>query len=198
MSKTLKGYALAGKSESRERVENDFYATNPKALDMLFDAEPFGAGTYLEPSAGQGHLSNRILELIPNAKITNLDVVDRGLDGVIVADFLEYSGTEKYDYVITNPPYSLGKEFVDKGLELLKDGGKMAMFLKIQFLEGEKRRDMYKNNPPKYIYVFTKRMATFNNGSEVDENGKRWATTMCHAWFVWEKGFVGESVVRWL
>lgn len=198
MGEKLKGYALAGKSQSRDRVENDFYATDPRALDMLFDAEPFNAGEYLEPSAGQGHLSNRIIELVPNARVTNLDIVDRGLDGVIVADFLEYETEKKYDYVITNPPYSLGKEFVDKGLELLKDGGKMAMFLKIQFLEGEKRREMYIQNPPKYIYVFTKRMATFNNGSEVDENGKRWATTMCHAWFVWEKGFAGEPVVRWL
>jgi hypothetical protein len=85
---------------------------------MLFAYENFGVGSYLEPCAGQGHLSNRILKLIPNAKITNLDVVDRGLDGVIVADFLEYLGTEKYDYIVTNPPYSLGKEFVDKGLEL--------------------------------------------------------------------------------
>lgn len=194
----LQGYALAGKSESRDRVEHDYYATDPKALDMLFAAEPFGAGEYLEPSAGEGHLSKRIIELVPNAKVTSLDIVDRGLDGVVVTDFLEYNGEEKYDYVITNPPYSLGKEFVEKGLELLRDHGKMAMFLKIQFLEGEKRRDMYKKTPPKYIYVFTKRMATFNNGSEVDENGKRWATTMCHAWFVWVKGYQGEPIVRWL
>jgi hypothetical protein len=196
--KTLKGYALAGKSESRERVENDFYATDPKALDMLFASEHFGAGDYLEPCAGQGHLSKRIKQVIPDAKVDSIDIVNRGLDGVIVGDFLEYETEKRYDYLITNPPYSLGKEFVEKGLTLLKDGGKMAMFLKIQFLEGEKRRELYKENPPKYIYVFTKRMATFNNGSEVDENGKRWATTMCHAWFVWEKGFTGEPVVRWL
>ena len=30
-------------------------------------------------------------------------------------------------------------------------------------------------------------MATWNNGNSTDENGKRWATTMCHAWFIWEK-----------
>jgi len=156
--KTLKGYALAGKSESRERVENDFYARDPKALDMLFAAEPFGDGDYLEPCAGQGHLTKRIKELVPNAKVDSIDIVDRGLSGVIVADFLEYETEKRYDYLITNPPYSLGKEFVEKGLTLLKDGGKMAMFLKIQFLEGDKRRELYKQNPPKYIYVFTKRM----------------------------------------
>lgn len=196
--KTLNGYVLAGKSETRNRVENDFYATNPKALDMLFSCEHFGTGSYLEPCAGQGHLSNRILELYPEATVDCLDIVDRGLKGVVIVNFLEHQTEKNYDFIVTNPPYSLGKEFIEKGLTHLKDGGKMAMFLKIQFLEGEKRKDLYKKTPPKFIYVFIKRMATFNNGKEVDENGKKWATTMCHAWFVWEKGFTGEPTVRWL
>lgn len=87
---------------------------------------------------------------------------------------------------------------MEKGISLLKDNGKMAMFLKIQFLEGAKRVEMFKKYPPKYIYTFVKRMPTWNNGQPTDENGKRWATTMCHAWFVWEKGYEGEPVVRWL
>lgn len=57
---------------------------------------------------------------------------------------------------------------------------------------------MYKKYPPKYIYVFVKRMVTWNNGEQFNEMGKKWATTMCHAWFVWEKGYEGEPVVRWL
>lgn len=194
----LKGYAIAGTSQSRERVENDFYATNPKAVEMLFQNEEFKSGDYLEPCVGQGHISNKIKELIPDAEMFSIDLIDRGHPGIYVADFLKYETSKKFDYVVTNPPYSLGKEFAEKSLSLLKDGGKLAMFMKIQFLEGEKRRQFYKDNPPKIIYVFTKRMATFNNGSEVDENGKPWATTMCHAWFVWEKGFTGESVVGWL
>lgn len=198
MTLFLPGSALAGTSLTRDRVENDFYATNPKALEMLFAAEEFGVGEYLEPCAGQGHLSKNIIKLIPSAKITNLDIVDRGLENVIVCDFLDYKSEKKFDYIVTNPPYSLAKEFVEKGIELLQPDGKMAMFLKIQFVEGEKRRKLFQEIPPKYIYVFTKRMATFNNGNQVDENGKPWATTMCHAWFVWKKGFDGEPVVRWL
>ena len=72
------------------------------------------------------------------------------------------------------------------------------MFLKIQFLEGVKRQKFFETYPPKYIYVFRQRMATWNNGCEVDPQGKRWATTMCHAWFIWEKDFKGEPIVRWL
>jgi len=195
---SLPGYALAGKSATRDRVDNDFYATNPKAVEMLFEAEPFDVGDYLEPCVGQGHISNKIKELVPDARMHSIDLVDRGHPEVIVADFLNYETNTLWDYIVTNPPYSLGKEFAEKSLSVLRDGGKLAMFMKIQFLEGEKRRQFYKDNPPKVIYVFTKRMSTFNNGSEVDENGKPWATTMCHAWFVWEKGFTGETVVKWL
>lgn len=42
-------------------------------------------------------------------------------------------------------------------------------------------------------------MATWNSGLEKDpKTGKKWATTMCHAWFVWEKGSTSEPIVRWL
>jgi hypothetical protein len=41
-------------------------------------------------------------------------------------------------------------------------------------------------------------MATWNNGEPLDTNGKKWATTMCHAWYIWEKGSTTEPVVRWL
>lgn len=27
---------------------------------------------------------------------------------------------------------------------------------------------------------------------------KKWATTMCHAWFIWEKGSTTEPIIRWL
>ena len=91
-------------------------------------------------------------------------------------------------------------------MELLNDGydengypnGQLIMFLKIQFLEGTKRKELFEKYPPKYIYVFRNRMATWNNGEPLDPNGKRWATTMCHAWFVWEKGSTSEPVIRWL
>lgn len=125
--------------------------------------------------------------------------MDRGYPGTIIADFLTYKTDKKYEGIITNPPYSLAKEFVEKGMELLEDDGQMAMFLKIQFLEGAKRKELFDKYPPKYIYVFRNRMATWNSGLEKDpKTGKRWATTMCHAWFVWEKGSNTEPVVRWL
>lgn len=155
---------------------------------------------YLEPFVGGGHIANTVNEFYKNKRdITGLDLVDRGYPNTIVADFLTYKTDQKYEGIITNPPYSLAKEFVEKGMDLLTDDGQMAMFLKIQFLEGVKRKELFEKYPPKYIYVFRNRMATWNSGLEKDpKTGKKWATTMCHAWFVWEKGSTSEPIVRWL
>lgn len=151
----LQGGKLAGGNPKDERVEHDFYATNPKAVDMLLTAYPFNARTILEPCVGKGHIANAINEFYTNKReIKGLDIVDRGYPKTIVADFLTYETSERYEGIITNPPYSLAKEFIEKGMELLSENGQMAMFLKVQFLEGLKRKELFEKYPPKYIYVF--------------------------------------------
>jgi len=191
---SLQGGKLAGGNPEGIRVKNDYYATNPLALKMLLEKEEFNFIRFLEPCVGGGHLA----DIIKAEKATYLDIEDRGYNNTIVVDYMEYNTEETYTSIITNPPYSLGKEFVEKSMELLEDGGKLAMFLKIQFMEGAKRIKMFEKYPPKYVYVFSKRMATWKEGNKTDENGKRWATTMTHAWYVWEKGFMGEPILRWL
>lgn len=196
---SLSGNKLAGGNPAAQRVENDFYATNPKAVNMILNKYNFYAQNILEPCVGQGHIAHAIDEFYNHSKnITAIDIVDRGYPNTIVTDFLNYQTEKRYDGIITNPPYSLAKEFVEKGMELLTDNGQMLMFLKIQFLEGAKRKDFFKKYPPKYIYVFTNRMATWNNGEALDPKGKRWATTICHAWFIWEKNSITEPIIRWL
>ena len=198
--KVLAGGKLAGGNPENGRVENDYYATNPKAVEMLLTNYTFDAATILEPCVGGGHIANAINNFFANQRvITGLDLVDRGYPNTIVQDFLTWETDRKFEGIITNPPFSLAQEFIEKGMELLTNDGQMAMFLKIQFLEGAKRKEFFEKYPPKYIYVFRNRMATWNNGNEVDPNtGKRWATTMCHAWFIWEKGSKTEPIIRWL
>lgn len=196
--KVLSGTSLAGTSTTRERANYDYYATPYQATEMLLDEVKF-SGNFLEPCVGGGHIADVIKRYYPNECVYGIDIVDRGYPNTLVADFLKHDFLDKkFDNVVTNPPFSLAQEFLEKSMEVVNDGGKIAMFLKIQFLEGAKRRDMFKKYPPKYIYVFSKRQNPWRNGSPVDEKGKPWSSTMCFAWFVWEKGFTGEPVVRWL
>lgn len=202
--KTLSGGQLAGGNSEYGRVDNDFYATDPKAVEMLLDTinyTPQGR-EFLEPCVGEGHIADTVNRYYNDYfHMTGLDIVDRGWNNgrFIKENFLTWKYKILYDLIITNPPYSLAREFVEKGMECLKIGGIMAMFLKIQFLEGAKRKELFDKYPPKYIYVFRNRMPTWNNGQPKDpKTGKKWATTMCHAWFVWEKGSTSEPIVRWL
>lgn len=198
---SLSGGKLAGGNPENGRVDNDFYATNPKAVKMLLDQYKINGNNILEPCVGMGHISNAIKEYYKennNLQITGVDLVDRGYPNTIVTDFLQWNTDKKYDAIISNPPYSLAKEFIEKSFDCITENGIIAMFLKLQFLEGAKRKEFFEQYPPKYIYVFRNRMATWNNGNEFDSNGKRWATTMCHAWFIWENGSKTEPIVRWL
>ncbi len=196
--KVLKGSSLAGTSTSRERVEDDYYATPHSSTEALLKEVQF-KGDFLEPCIGGGHIAEVIKKYYPNEDLYGMDLVDRGYPETKVADFLEYDFKEqKFDNIVTNPPYSLAQEFLEKGMTVLDENGKIAMFLKIQFLEGAKRKVMFEKYPPRYIYVFTKRQNPWRNGSPVDEKGKPWASTMCFAWFIWEKDFKGEPLVRWL
>ena len=198
---TLAGGKIAGGNPEHGRVENDYYATNPKAVEMLFERYEVRGNTFLEPCVGGGHIAKAVDKLIGDKleETTYLDIVDRGYPNTIVKDFLQYKTNKRYDIIISNPPYSLAQEFIEKSLSLLSSKGHCIMFLKLQFLEGAKRKEFFEKYPPKFIYVFRNRMATWNSGNEFDPNtGKRWATTMCHAWFIWEKGSNTEPIIRWL
>ena len=196
----MQGGKIAGGNPKNDRIENDYYATDPKAVTMLLSKYDIFGQEILEPCVGGGMIANTVKSFYINKRnITALDIVDRGYPNTIIQNFLTWETNNKYDAIITNPPYSLAKEFVEKGLTLLNNDGQMAMFLKIQFLEGQKRKELFDKHPPKYIYVFRNRMATWNNGQALDPNtGKKWATTMCHAWFIWEKNSQTEPIIRWL
>lgn len=176
------------------RVADDFYATHPKSVHALLQAEPF-MGSILEPCCGQGHISEVLKEYYPN-QVTSFDLVDRGY-GISPINFLEIKEDVLYCNIITNPPYSLAQEFVEKSLKVTTN--KVAMFLKIQFLESLSRYNFFQQTPLKTVYVFSNRQATLNNGQENNpKTGKVWATTMCHAWFVWEHGYNGSPIIKWL
>lgn len=152
-------------------------------------------GSILEPACGEGHMSEVIKEYYPDNEVVSTDLIDRGY-GLGGIDFLEYNYGRKFDNIITNPPFKYAKEFIERGLKLAND--KVIMFAKIQLLESEKRKELFENYPPTYIYVFSKRVNPLRNGKELNEKGKPWSSTMCFAWFVWEVGFTGETVIRWI
>ena len=191
MVKNLTGTSLSGTSVNRVRVENDYYATPIESTKALLNEENF-VGNILEPCCGEGHISKVLKE--HGYDVISNDLVDRGY-GEHNQDYLT-STNLKADNVITNPPFKYAKEFIEKSLQ--DTTGRVAMFCKIQLLEGVSRKELFENTPLKTVYVFSKRQNPLRNGSPVDENGKKWSSTMCFAWFVWEHGYEGNPEIKWL
>ena len=189
----LSGGNLAGGNPSRGRVENDYYATNPESTKALLRVEDI-IYPALEPACGEGHIAKLL-----DGEVIVSDLIDRGF-GQSSIDFLTYDFNifGEINTIITNPPFSLFTEFVEKALRVANK--KVIMFGKLVALEGQKRATFLETTPLKYVYVFKKRQQPFRNGSEIDpKTGKKWASnTMAFAWFVWEKGYVGNPIIKWL
>lgn len=173
------------------RVENDYYATEPKAAELLLDVEP-ELDNIWECACGEGHLS----EVFKKANKLNIatDIIYRNYKCDGIKDFLDdrienYSGD-----IVTNPPYKLAKDFILKALSIVGNGRKVCMFMKLTFLEGKERKKLFKKYPPKTVYVCSGRINCCRNG----EFEKYKSTAIAYAWFVWEKGYKGETILNWI
>lgn len=142
---SLQGGKLAGGNPANGRVENDFYATNPVAVEMLFNSykPKFSGNRLLEPSVGQGHILKGVESCFPGEfNVTAVDIVDRGVPDTIVHDYLTWQTVDKFDLIITNPPFSLAEAFCRKSMDLLTVGGVYCVcFSRYSFLRAAAEND---------------------------------------------------------
>lgn len=174
-----------------ERENNDFYATDPKALELLLDVQEFDPYVW-ECACGKGHLSEVLKKRGYIVKST--DLIDRGY-GVGGVDFLQSKEQFNGD-VITNPPYKYAQQFVEHALELVPIGRRVAMFLKLTFLEGKARKEMFEHYPPEYIYVSSSRLQCALGG-DFENLKSGGGSAVAYGWFIWRKGYKSDPRVRW-
>lgn len=192
MDKTFKNIGASSHAVN-ERETNDFYATHPIALEKLLEIETFNKLIW-ECAAGQGHLSEALKS--NGYEVFSSDLIDRGY-GVSNVDFLtckkEYLTFNQPFDIITNPPYKYAQDFIEKALDLVNDGCRVAMLLRLLFLESQKRKELFLKYPPQYIYVSSSRINCALNAEFETYNGG----AMAYAWYIWEKGYAGETILRW-
>lgn len=176
-----------------ERQVDDYYATEPKATQLLLHNEKFSQIIW-EPACGGGHMSEVIKT--NGYDVVSSDIIDRGYSGTKVINFLEYQEKNTYD-IITNPPYKYAKEFAEHALEISEDGVKIAMFLKLTFLESKKRKELFLKYPFKTLYVSSSRLQCAKNG-DFKKYKKGTGTAVAYGWYVWEKGFTGKPTIEWI
>ena len=183
----------ASNHSEKDREINDYYATDPKSLIIFLkklreDKITLNKNIW-ECACGEGHLSKVLIDNGYN--VLSSDKVDRKYG--IVKDFLNCDDKFNGD-ILTNPPYKFADKFVETAINKVNDGNYVLMFLKVQFLESKSRKILFKKFPPKYVYVYSERQLCAMNG----EFDKYKATALCYCWFIWQKGYKGETVVRWI
>lgn len=178
--------------DSGERGEYDLYVTDPKAAEWLLRIEDFPKDLPIwECASGLNHLANVFKDA--GYDVRTSDLVKR-LPDTEQLDFLNCREELWHGSIVTNPPYKFALEFVYKALSLLPRGCKLAMFLRLLFLESRERRELFEKYPPVRVWVSSSRIKCLKNNDRafVGSGG-----AMAFAWFVWIKGYEGETVVKW-
>ena len=184
----------ASNHTDKERESNDFYATDPIAIDKLIGSIGFITSVVWECACGTGCLSERLKQYCIG--VVSTDAIDRGY-GQVQDFLLAKEMPSGCSCIITNPPYKLATEFILHALSLLPDGGRCIMFLKTTFLEGEKRhRLLFSKYPPQRILQFSKRVLCAKNAEF--QKMRKVGSAVSYAWFVWEKGYKGETTITWI
>lgn len=190
-------YAVKKKNSDSVREQDDFYATDPKALQMLLKAAPDIFYIYREmgwkiwePACGNGNLSKCLQE--NGFVVLSTDLKDRGY-GKCGVDFLKANTQCKM--IITNPPYKLATEFIEHAMEILPKDGYYIALMNLNCLAGISRyKRIFSNGTLKEVYIFCKRIGCWKNGERNDSK----AHIVNYAWFVFKKGYNDIPEIKWL
>lgn len=172
----------------------DYYQTPAWATEELLKKEKF-EGTILEPCAGAGAISKVLEE--KGFQVISSDIRDdENVYGMKNLDMFTLKGFQANN-VITNPPYFCAIDSIKKSLEITDR--KVAMIFKLQFLESQKRYELFKTTPLKNVYVFCKRVVMWNELLQPDDGTRsQHGGTIAFAWYVWEHGYIGKPQIDWI
>lgn len=185
----LTGFDSSKAKRRQLRQKNNYYATHPSVTQDLLKVEVFHKEV-LEPFCGDGSMAKVITDNGYAVKAS--DIVDRGYGEI--ADFFTAKFPQgRYD-IVTNPPYDDKLPLIiARCLNLCHR--KVALLLPLNYLAGIKRMNsIYLKTPPKAVYVYGDRINIGKNGAFSKSLGNK----INYAWVIWEKGYKGETVLRWM
>ena len=181
-----KGKNFSANNATGKRKKSDFYETPYTLTRKFLDVEYFNKdSTVCEPACGGGAITRVLKEHWEDDKVTAYDQE---------TNFLCETG--EYDYIITNPPFSIAFEFIQRAKLVAKS--KFAFLLPLSYLHGKKRFDeIYSDRTYglEKVYVFTRYPML---GESLREDGKYNTGMMVYAWYVWTNGYSGLPTVDWL
>ena len=200
------GKNFSGNNATGKRREGDYYPT-PYSLTRLlaayesFDMMPRDLGEYaqvLEPCHGK---EQAIVEILQEPIWGDGPRSSRPFNHIVSYDISEgidfFDETREFEYIITNPPFSLANKWVLHCKKITTR--KFALLLPLSYLHGKERYDsIYRDAeyPLVRVHVFTRYP---HLGMPLREDGKHYTGMQVYAWFVWEKGmWQDHPEIRWI
>lgn len=197
---------MSATNRGAARNEHDFYSTPCEAVYPMLEAYPFFQNCgkrWLEPCVGGGAIIKAVHTYseerwrwgADHPTWDTVDIVNRpqmhlgGLhdfwfDNCDIADFLQWTPRkDRYDVIMTNPPYFLGQEFVDKALKI---ADVVAMLLRTGFLESRARADWWQGKEPGDLGALAERPDFTGGGGD----------SACYSWFIWGGPGGGVKILR--
>lgn len=179
------------KEHQHFRDPNDFYQEPVSCSQWLFAREKF-LGPIYDPACGEGHVLMAALEA--GYEVRGSDIVDRA-GCYPVSDFLADEPAFLPSQIVSsvsNPPYKDTEAFIDKMLERTQH--KVAVLVRLAFLEGQARRKKFDEWPLLRVWVFSPRVSMPPAGRGIKATGG----TTAYCWLVFDKLHKGPPTLGWL
>jgi hypothetical protein len=171
----------------------DDFPTPPWATRALCEwlrhnqSQPLDLFTCREPAANRGHMVMPLAEYF--ASVEGADVHDYG-GGYPVRDYLFGLDPDRVDWTITNPPFRLAEQFIERALATSRQG--VAVIVRAAFLESVGRFErMFSKTPPSHVLQFTERVVMHKGKLSADGS-----TATAYAWLVWMGGH--HTNLQWI
>ncbi len=124
-------------------------------------------------------------------EVIGSDVHDYGA-GFSVEDYLFGPDPAEVDWTITNPPFRLAQQFIERALRTSRVG--VAVIVRSAFLEGVARhRDLFAKHPPSLILQFSERVVMHKG--KLSEKG---STATAYCWIIWRRQHPQPTQFDWI
>lgn len=174
---------------------DDLYETPRVAVQTLLAVEEIPAAVW-EPCCGPGAI---VAELRGAGRtVVATDLVDYGCpDSRPNIDFLmERTAPDDVLAIVTNPPFKLAEEFVEKAIELVPE---VYMLMRVAFLEGLRWEQKKFRRHLARVHVFAPRLPMMHrHGWDGPVNSN---SGMAFAWFSFQRDWArkgGRPTVDWI
>lgn len=157
---------------------NQFYETEEWSTEALLrnlNKYKLVSESIWEPAAG----NHKIVNVLKKYKydVTSSDITTYENQHDFIFDFFEPYDGEKFDWIITNPPYGPGNRQAVKFIELALERSKnVAMLLTAKFDFGKTRRHLFQDSKRFWFKLALLDRLSFFDGKTGTED---------HAWYVW-------------